>query len=229
MYRKPIFYLLLLMTGSAFAQSVQPVIVEYKGKADGKIALTNNSSSPMVVVLEPKSFNITPEGKGIYRDLDSSIHVDLSSMSVKLQPQQTYYVFYKATADKLPAWFTIYATFSSPKHSDGLDVRLMLPHTVYLYQKQPMLEANVQVKDLSYDGETRQLTCTIENDSAELTRIQSVRALGDHASGDLSGFPLLPGGYRHIQMDWKSNSPPSEIDFRFEHFNVKRSVATARN
>lgn len=220
---------LLLLTGNVLAQSVQPVIVEYKGRADGKIALTNNSSSPMVVVLEPKSFNITPEGKGIYRDLDSSIHVELSSMSIKLQPQQTYYVFYKATSDKLPAWFTIYATFSSPKHSEGLDVRLMLPHTVYLYQKQPIMESNVQVRDLSYDGETRRLTCNIENNSAELTRVQSVRALGDHSSSDLSGFPLLPGGSRHVQMDWKSNLPPVEINFHFEHFNVKRPVVATAN
>ncbi|WP_263366709.1 hypothetical protein [Edaphobacter bradus] len=219
----------LLLSGSLLAQSVQPVIVEYKGKADGKVALTNNTTSPMVVVLEPKSFSITPEGKGIFRDLDSNIHVDLSSMSVRLQPKQTYYVFYKATADKLPAWFTLYATFSSPQHSDGLDVRLMLPHTVYLYQKQPMVESGVQVKELSYNIETRRLTCEIENDSAALTRVQSVRATGDHASGELSGFPLLPGGSRHIEMDWKESVPPTQIDFRFEHFNLKRPVVASLN
>ena len=229
MYSRFFSVALLLLTGSLLAQSVQPVIVEYKGKADGKIALTNNSSLPMVVVLEPKSFSITPEGKGIFRELDSSIHVELSSMSVRLQPQQTYYVFYKATADRLPAWFTVYATFSSPRHSEGLDVRLMLPHTVYLYQKQPIVESSVKVKDLSYNIEMRRLTCDIQNDSTELTRIQSVRALGDHASGDLSGFPLLPGGSRHIEMDWTSSSPPTEIDFRFERFNMKRPVTAAVN
>jgi len=219
----------LSMAGALFAQSVQPVIVEYKGRADGKIALTNNSTSPMVVVLEPKSFSITPEGKGVFRNLDSFIHVDLSSMSVRLQPQQTYYVFYKATADKLPAWFTIYATFSSPKHSEGLDVRMMLPHTVYLYQKQSIEESSLAVKDVSYDTETRRLTCNIENNSAALTRVQSVHAIGDHASGDLSGFPLLPGGSRHIEMDWKSSSPPTELDLHFEHFNLKRPVGATIN
>src|ERR1700750_2616572 len=111
------------------AQTVQPVILEYKGKADGKFALTNDTLAPMVAVLEPKSFRISPDGKGTFRVLDGGIHVELSSMSVKLQPKQTYYVFYKATADRLPAWFTIYTTFSSPQHSNGLDVRLMVPHT----------------------------------------------------------------------------------------------------
>jgi hypothetical protein len=105
----------------------------------------------------------------------------------------------------------------------------MLPHTVYLYQKQPIVESSVKVKDLSYNIEMRRLTCDIQNDSTELTRIQSVRALGDHASGDLSGFPLLPGGSRHIEMDWTSSSPPTEIDFRFERFNMKRPVTAAVN
>lgn len=221
--------ILPLFGASLLAQSIQPVIVEYTGKADGKLALTNNSLSPMVVVLEPKSFSITPEGKGIFRALDSDIHVELSSMSVRLQPKQTYYVFYKATADKLPAWFTLYATFSSPQHTNGLDVRLMLPHTVYLYQKQPIAESDVQVKDLSYNPETRRLTCEIENDSTALTRVQNVHATGDHASGDASGFPLLPGASRHIEMSWKDSSPPKEIDFRFERFSLKRSVSAIAN
>jgi hypothetical protein len=224
-----LFSLVLLLTGSAFAQSVQPVIVEYKAKADGKIALTNNTLSPMVVVLEPKSFSITPEGRGIFRDLDSDIHVELSTMSVRLQPKQTYYVFYKASADKLPAWFTVYATFSSPRHGNGLDVRLMLPHTVYLYQKQPVNESNVAVNGLTYNMETRRLTCDIQNDSQSLTRIQSVRASGGRNSDDLSGFPLLPGGTRHIEMDWKQDSPPTEIDFRFDHFDLKRPIPAIVN
>jgi len=216
----------LWLSAALLAQTVQPVIVEYKGKADGKLALTNDTLSPMVVMLEPKSFSITPEGKGVFRPLDSNIHVELSSMSVKLQPKQTYYVFYKATADKLPAWFTVYATFSSPLHSEGLDVRIMLPHTVYLYQKQPLTENQVQVKNLLYSPESRRLTCDIENDGDALARVQSVHATGDHVTGEASGFPLLPGASRHIEMDWKESTSPSLIDFRFEHFDLKRPVAT---
>jgi hypothetical protein len=209
------------------AQTVQPVIVEYKGKADGKIALTNDTLLPMVVVLEPKSFSITPEGRGMFRPLDSTIHVQLSAMSVRLQPKQTYYVFYKATADKLPAWFTVYATFSNPLHSDGLDVRIMLPHTVYLYQKEPLVQGEVQVKNLTYSAGDRRLTCDIENDGSALARVQSVKATGDHVAGDLAGFPLLPGGTRHIEMDWKESTSPSEIDFRFEHFDLKRPITAS--
>ena len=216
---------LALCETSLLAQTVQPVIVEYKGKADGRFSITNNTLTPMVAVLEAKSFGITPEGKGVFRPLDNNIHVELSSMSVKLQPKQTYYIFYKATADKLPAWFTVYTGFSSEHHSDGLDVRIMLPHTIYLYQKQPLTEAEVDVKDISYSSTTRKLTCELENKGANLARVQLVSATGTHGSGELAGFPLLPGGTRHIAMEWTDAVPPTEIAFHFEHFNLKRPVS----
>jgi hypothetical protein len=79
----------------------------------------------LVVLLEPKSFSITPDGQGVFRPLDHDIHVDLSAMSAPLEPGQTYYVFYKAHADHLPAWFTVYSTFSPLQHGPGMDVRIM--------------------------------------------------------------------------------------------------------
>ena len=110
-----------LLGSCLLAQTVQPVISEYQVKADGKFALTNGTLTPMVVVLEPKSFSITPDGQGIFRSLDQDIHVELSAMSARLEPGQTYYVFYKARADQLPAWFTVYSTFSSLQHHPGLE------------------------------------------------------------------------------------------------------------
>lgn len=135
-----------LLAGSCvLAQTVQPVISEYQVKADGKFALTNGTLTPMVVVLEPKSFSITPDGQGVFRPLDRDIHVELSAMSARLEPGQTYCVFYKAHADQLPAWFTVCSTFSSVQHHPGLDVRIMLPHTVYLYQKHPLNKEEINI------------------------------------------------------------------------------------
>ncbi|MBI4462860.1 MAG: hypothetical protein HY653_08150, partial [Acidobacteria bacterium] len=53
-------------------------------------------------------------------------------MSFRLPPQQTFYVFYEATADRLPAWFTIYCGFSGLPSYEGINVVVELPHTVYL-------------------------------------------------------------------------------------------------
>ena len=216
---------LLLACSVSCAQTVQPVIVEYKDHADGRFTVTNNSDAPMAVVLEPKSFSITPEGKGIFRPLDPGIHVELSRNSVRLQPRQSYMVFYKATADSLPAWFTVYASFSKPVHSDELDVRIMLPHTVYLYQKGSIAEAEVQVTRVAYSAEHKKITFTLINAGRSLARVQDLHATGGHNSADSAGFPLLPGATRQLDFDWSGIEPPSDIAIRFEHFTLRRPIA----
>jgi hypothetical protein len=214
----------LLMAAGLRAQTVQPVIVEYTGKAEGKLTLTNNTDLPMAVVLEPMSFSIEANGRGVFRPLDAGIHLELSSMSARLTPRQTYYVFYSATATRLPAWFTVYATFSQVRHGDGLEMRIMLPHTVYLYQKQPLDKADVRLKEAVYSLRSHKLTCTFENAGNSLARVQQVKATGKHDQAEASGFPFLPGEMRRVEMDWDKASAPDQILVRFEHFTVKWPV-----
>lgn len=212
---------LLVMAVRLGAQTVQPVIAEFTGKAEGRFTVTNNTLTPMVVLLEPKSFSITPEGKGMFRALDASTRVELSTTSLKLGPQQTSYVFYKADAAVFPAWFTIYATFSQPRHSGSLDVRIMLPHTVYMYQKQPLAQAQVGLTHATYSVETRKVVFDLENHGAALGRAQEVNVAGEHGTAEGSGFPMLPGGRRVVEIPWTGKEPPTEVDVRFEHFTLK--------
>jgi hypothetical protein len=65
---------------------------------------------------------------------------------------------------------------------------LLLPHKVYLYQKQPLSQGEVQVKTSPIVSASRMLSCDIENDGDALARVQSVKATGDHVVGDLAGF-----------------------------------------
>jgi hypothetical protein len=220
-----IFSAMLAKPSPCPAQTVQPVIVEYKATADGKIMLTNNTAKPAVVVLEPKSFSISEDGRGTFRHLDPGIKVELSRTSVKLEPKQSYYVFYKASSERLPAWFTIYSAFSPVEHSDSVDVRILLPHTVYLYQRSPIAESDVRITDAYFSAKSKKLICFLENDGNALARVQEVDASGNHASENAAGFPLLPEGKRRIEVDWPEAAPPSEISFRFEHFTLKHPVA----
>lgn len=223
-----LFAFVWLSLGSCvFAQTVQPVISEYEAKADGKFALTNGTLIPMVVVLEPKSFSITAEGQGVFRPLDRDIHVELSAMSARLEPGQTYYVFYKAHADQLPAWFTVYSTFSSLQHHPGLDVRIMLPHTVYLYQKKPLNKEEINIVAATWQNGTKTVICDVENHGLGLVRVEEVRIFGTHASETTAGFPLLPGGRRHLELTWEEKQPPQMLQFRFEHFTLKEPVGAS--
>jgi len=212
---------------AAPAQTIQPVIVEYQQKADGRIDVTNDTLTPMAIVLEPRSFSISEDGHGIYRALDPAIHLKLSTTSFMLGPKQTYYVFYKATADTLPAWFTIYTEFSQPGASPGLKLRFMLPHTVYLYQKQPIDKTSIHLANASYRAQEGQIVCDIRNDGPGLIRVQDVRATGDKASVQNGGFPLLPGTSRHLAIDWKERGVPDQLVLHFPRFDVKESVSSA--
>lgn len=218
--------LLVVSAGCSLAQTVSPVIVEYKGKAAGQIALLNNTLTPLAVVLEPRSFSITPEGNGIYRPLDPGIHVKLSSTSARIDPGQTYYVFYSATADKLPGWFTIYCVFSKVQHGTGLDVRILLPHTVYIYPKKQPDKIEVHLTPPVYSARAGKVDCDIENNTAALTRVQEVRLAAAAKSETMAGFPLLPGGRRHLELSWSEKDPPRTIVLQFAHNQLKEPIGS---
>jgi hypothetical protein len=219
-----LFVLTMMLCADGYAQTIQPVISEFTGKASGRMAVTNNSAQSMVVLLEPRSFSLDENGKGRVRSLDSGIHVHLSNSSVKLAPGQTGYVFYEATADMLPAWFTLYATFTSPRHGDSLDVRIMLPHTVYLHQKEPMRLPDVAVENARFDAGGEKVVMDVHNVGTGLGRVQAVRVVGGKDSADAASFPLLPGMTRHVEIPWSGRVAPEELNLRFEHFKVASPV-----
>jgi hypothetical protein len=211
----------------ANAQTVSPLIVEYQAKGEGKIELSNNTLTPLVVVLEPKSFSITPDGTGIYRPLDSWIHVELSSMNVKLQPKQSYTVFYKANSDKLPAWFTVYCAFSSQQRGPGVNFRIMLPHTVYLYQKRPLPKESIELSHVVFDQQKNKLSFDIQNEGTAYGRVRSETVSAGRESMDLGGFPLLPGNPRHVEATWTGKQPPRQVRVHFDDFDVEKPVEAA--
>lgn len=216
---------LFLFSSCLYAQTVQPLIVEYKQTADGMFTVTNNTLKPMAVVLEPRSFRVLPDGTAQFRPLDSAIHLELSTMSIRLAPKQSYTIFYKAHADKTPAWFTIYASFSALTHGSGLALKIMLPHTVYLYQKDRMAKSAIVIEQLHYEPATKRIICNLQNDSPDLGRVLEIVADSKHESETVGGgFPLLPGGERHLDVAWKGKHPPESLQFHFEHFTLKQPV-----
>jgi hypothetical protein len=206
------------------AQSVQPLISEYTERASGSFDVTNTSTAPNVVQLEPKSFTITRDGTGEFHALDSSIHLELSMTSIRLEPKQTAHVFYKVSAENVPAWLCIYASFSPLKRTSGVNVRIMLPHTIYLYQKQPLQKTALEVGNVYYNAATHKVTAEIINTSPNAGRAASVEVSGHDAFTSEGGFPILPHQTRMLSIDWTSPQEPRNLSIDFEHFSVKRTV-----
>ncbi len=212
----------------ASAQTVEPLIAEYTEHGEGSFQVTNTGLAASVVVLEPKSFSIRPDGVADFRPLDDSIHLELSLTSFRLEPRETARVFYKATADAAPAWFSIYASFSPAKAAKGLSVRVMLPHTVYLYQKRPLSKEAVEVKEARFDAAAHKVECRIANESGMAGRAQSVEVAGGRASASTGGFPLLPHTERVLSLDWTAPEPPRTVDIEFDRFSLKLPVEAAK-
>jgi len=214
----------LVPARNAGAQSVQPLIAEYVEHASGSFDVTNSSLYPSVVQLDAKSFTISPDGTGVFHPLDPSIHLELSTTSLRLEPKQTAHVFYKVSATDVPAWLCIYSSFSSLKKSPGINVRIMLPHTIYLYQKQPLQKEAIEVGNVKYDPANHRVTCELTNTSARAGRVASVEVSGPHSFTSEGGFPMLPHQTRLLSIEWTSSQIPRDLSLEFQHFSLKRPV-----
>src|SRR5258708_13009522 len=90
-------------------------------------------------------------------------------MSFRIPPKQSFLVFYEASADKLPSWFVVYATFSGFKArtQDGFKIQIELPHTVYLLPKQQLQKNDLTVKLAEYHPDTKKIVVCVENTGPE--------------------------------------------------------------
>ena len=145
---------LLAMNAAAGAQTVRPLINELSNPAKGRVEYVNDGLTPLNVVLEAKSFTVSETGEIAYRPLDADVHLKLSATSFRIQPQQTYYVFYEASSPQSPNWFVIYAAFSgfTFRTAQGMNVRLELPHTVYLLPKQQVEKPEIKIDRAELKG-----------------------------------------------------------------------------
>src|SRR3954471_93588 len=87
-----------ILASATLGQTVRPVISELGNPAKGRVEYVNDSDTPLNVVLEAKSFTVSEKGEAEYRPLDPTIHLKLSATSFRIQPKQTFYVFYEASA-----------------------------------------------------------------------------------------------------------------------------------
>jgi hypothetical protein len=204
------------------AQSVSPPIAEYQEKARSSFQLRNPSIFPITVVLELRGFTISESGDVTDLPLDTSrIHVRLSEMSFRIPPRGTRTVFYEATSDSLPAWFNILSAMTGTKTESGLNVRILLPHVVYLNQKQSLRKEDVAIKAFEFDPVAKKARVLLENLGPNLGRVYQLTVGDGHSvSQPGGGFPLLPRKRRWAEVGWDASAPPKRVMVRFSRFTV---------
>ena len=195
---------LLAFGGTIVAQSIAPPIAEFRGtKADGMFEIRNTTDYNMAVVLETRSFDVDPRGQVRYRPLDPGITIRMGASSFVLRPHDSRMIFYKATFPSAPSSFSIIPTMTKAGVLEGLRINYILPHMIYVYQKDKLQRSDVKV-DL-VGG-----VLHVQNLSAKLGRVGAVQA----AKEDLGGFPLFPGQTREMHVSSDKASVTFEDGFK---------------
>ena len=217
---------LCLMAAALPAQTVKPVIAELGNPAKGRIEYYNDSITPLNVVLEPKSFTVSETGEISYRPLDSTIHLKLSTTSFRIPPQQSFYVFYEADTQEAPGWFVIYAAFSGfPfRTQQGMNIRLELPHTVYLLPKKSLGKSEIQVDRLEFKPAEKKLLVEVENTGESFGRVQQTVVDFGKKKQEAPGFPIFPHRKRIMEIALEQNETPTGVVLEFANFKVEEKV-----
>jgi hypothetical protein len=207
----------------AGAQSVRPAVVEYPLQGSGKFELVNETLFPMSVVLEARGFRVDEHGTLTDEPFDSTnVQLKLSAMSFRIPPLGTYSVYYEARAKQLPAWFMILSAMTGARTSEGLNVRLELPHVVYLLQRDPLNKSAVAIRGFTFDSTSKKAVVELENSSASLGRVigSELSASGRHAT-PFGGFPLFPMSRRRVEVPWDGREAPDRVMLRFANFSME--------
>lgn len=207
------------------AQTVRPVIVEYKGHhIHGKFDLVNDQLLPVNVIVEAKSFDVTEQGDPVYRPLDPSVKLHLSEMSFRIPAQQSRTIFFEACSESLPAWFTIFSTFAGmPKHK-GISIEIDLPHTVYMLPKEPLSPVDVKVESAVWDSTAKSVSLSLRNLGGRLGRVEDALVAAKKEKREAGSFPLLPRATRKVVIPWDAPVPPQTYRLKFQRFTVEDSL-----
>jgi len=211
------------------AQTVSPAVVEYPVQGRGKFDLINESLFPLTVVLEPRGFRVEENGALVDLPFDSSnVELKLSAMSFRIPPLGTYSVYYEAKAKQLPAWFMVLSSMTGARTNTGLNVRIELPHVVYLLQKEPLQKGSVAVRGFAFDSAAHKAVVDLENTSASLGRVIGSELSADGKRGTpFGGFPLFPQSRRRVEVPWDGVDAPDKVVLRFANFSVEERRAGA--
>jgi hypothetical protein len=199
--------------GALAAQAVSPPVVQYVGAARGTFDLINDGLTPLSVVIEPFGFEVDSIGTINYVPLDTTkVKLRLSTMSGRVPPRSTYTIGYDVTADSFPRWLVVTATFSQPRRQ-GLNVRMQLPHVIYLNQRDALRHEDLVATDVVVDTAAKAVRVRVENRSARLGRVSegAVRGAG-RDEGQTGPFPVFPHGVRWVTTEWKGVAAPTRMD-----------------
>lgn len=208
------------------AQTIRPVLSEYHNKAEGRFEIVNDMFVSANIVLEAKSFSVDEAGHIEYLPLDPDIKLKFSEKSFRLPPKGNRTVTYSATATKLPAWFVIYADVAGApvKKTSGMNVEVMLPHTVYILPAEDAKQEELKISSATYNAATHTLKVDVASTSTTVARVELTLVKTNHGEVDARGFPVFPNSKREVEIPIEGDKIPEQVTLQFEKFKLESDV-----
>jgi hypothetical protein len=178
--------------------------------------LRNDGDTPLAAILEVQGFEVDQDGNLKYKAVDTDLNVVMGSNSFIIPPHQTHMVFYKALSKKPQAWFTILSTLTkAATNRQQMRINFVLPHVVYLYQKQKLKKEDVAVS-VTPGSKPGEFQLEFQNRTDKLSRVESVNWRGFEKNGESGGFPVFPKAKRFVRFQAGSPSSDANVKVSFE-------------
>jgi hypothetical protein len=143
-------------------------------------------------------------------------------------------VFYEASSPKSPQWFVIYAAFSgfNFRTAQGMNVRLELPHTVYLLPKPTLERPDIILSRAELDPVASKVTLEVENQGDNFGRVFETQLVYGKKKQEAPGFPVFPHSKRILEIPLaekaEGENVPVEVSMQFQKFKIEQKLQRAR-
>jgi len=216
----------LMVVSACAAQTIRPVLSEYRNKAEGRFEVVNDMFTATNVVLEAKGFTVDEGGAIKYVPLPPEIKLKLSDKSFRLAPKAKRTITYSATAAQMPAWFVIYADVAGApvKKTSGLSVQVMLPHTVYILPDKDADRQELTIASATFDPATKTLALKVTSGSANFARVELTQVKTNDGTLEARGFPVFPKSTRRIEIQVAGDKVPQKVTLQFGKFELDADV-----
>jgi hypothetical protein len=123
-----------LIAALAHGQTINGVVTECGKKCSGEFTIVNNDVKPLAVSIEAKQFSIAA-GQQAMHPLDASTQLTLSETSARIAPKGQHDFDFKLRCAQMPCQVEILVGMALGHTTEGLQVRGILPHVVYLCER----------------------------------------------------------------------------------------------
>jgi hypothetical protein len=114
-----------------------------------------------------------------------------------------------------------------------MNVRLELPHTVYLLPKTGVERPDIIVDRAELDPVANKVTLEVENRGDNFGRVLETQLVYNKKKQEAPGFPVFPHSKRMLEIPLtekaEGENVPTEVSMQFQKFKIEQKLQRARD